>query len=354
MKFFFTLIFIPFILACGNVSYLIQQGIGQLNLQRSGRPNEKVLKDPNVPQAAKEKIQKIQKYKRFFYNYFDRKPEKIYEKTVFLKTKAVTHLVVSSKYDEIKPIKHCFLIKGCFPYLGFFKEKKAIQCQQKLEKKGNYTFRRPVYAYSTLGHFTDHILSSFFHYDEKKLAELIFHELFHTIFFVKDEVDLNENLAQYFGLQLAIEFFKDKSKDWIEDKKRSQAKQKVMRRKIVELTRLYRLQLKDDPPSSREESDRRLSTFMKNTFVPAIRSICQKQKRPTCYVAEKKWNNASLSAYLTYEDKLEIIENHHRSQGSSLRDYFKYIEEKYKSYKGDNFKSVLFSEKKKNETPSLY
>ena len=84
-----------------------------------------------------------------------------------------------------------------------------------------------MHAYSTLGYFNDHILSSFFYYNEHQLAEMIFHELFHTIFFVKNEVDLNENLAQYFAQQLTMEFFKDKSQKLALQR----AQRKAMRKK---------------------------------------------------------------------------------------------------------------------------
>ena len=40
-------------------------------------------------------------------------------------------------------MQHCFWIVGCFPYLGFFKEEKAYQFQQRLENQGHYTFKAP-------------------------------------------------------------------------------------------------------------------------------------------------------------------------------------------------------------------
>ena len=86
---------------------------------------------------------------------------------------------------------------GCFPYLGFFKEGEAKKYAMKQEENGFSTYTRPVYAYSSLGHWNDRILSSFFHFDSRELANLVFHELFHHIFFIKNEVSLNENLATF-------------------------------------------------------------------------------------------------------------------------------------------------------------
>ena len=63
-------------------------------------------------------------------------------------------------------------------------------------------------TYSTLGYFDDPILSSFFNYNKFDLTVLIFHELFHTIYFYKNKVQLNENLANFFGREMAIEYYK--------------------------------------------------------------------------------------------------------------------------------------------------
>lgn len=185
--------------SCAKFEYIVDQSVGQISLLTKAVENKKVLKNVKVTKDQKEKILKIEELKKYFYQYWHKKETEIYSKTTFLKNKAVSYLVIGSPYNEIKPIENCFPLMGCFPYLGFFDENDASNFSKELENEGAVVFVRPVYAYSTLGYFTDTILSSFFHYSDYELAELIFHELFHTIFFVKDEVDLNENLANYFS-----------------------------------------------------------------------------------------------------------------------------------------------------------
>ena len=182
---------------CAKVSYVLNQGVGQLKLQNNGQDNDKVLKDPLVKEKDKEKIRKIGEYKDYFFSYFNQKRTAIYSKTSILKQEAVSYLVIASQYDEVKAKEEKFPFVGKFPYLGFFDEKDAISHQKKLELLDYITWRRPVYAYSTLGYLTDNILSSFFYYNEFDMAEMIFHELFHTVFFIKNEVDLSENIAKF-------------------------------------------------------------------------------------------------------------------------------------------------------------
>ena len=109
-----------FISSCAKLGYLYDQGIGQIKLLNSGIDNKDVLKDKSISKRDKHKIQKIIEYKNFFYHFWGKKPADIYEQTVFLSEKAVTYLVITSPYNKVEALKECFLVAGCFPYLGFF------------------------------------------------------------------------------------------------------------------------------------------------------------------------------------------------------------------------------------------
>ena len=62
----FLLAMISLFSSCTNLGYLMQQGVGQIQLQMGGQKNEDVLKDPDISVEKKEKIRQIQKYKKFF------------------------------------------------------------------------------------------------------------------------------------------------------------------------------------------------------------------------------------------------------------------------------------------------
>src|SRR5690606_2478177 len=131
-----------------------------------------------------------------FYHYFDAKPTSIYSKTTMLENPAVSYLVIATPHTSLEPHQFKFPFVGSFPYIGFFNKDSAQKFARELEEDENLvTWVRPVYAYSTLVYFEDRILSSFFHYEDVELAELIFHELVHSCFFIMDEVDLNEHMA---------------------------------------------------------------------------------------------------------------------------------------------------------------
>ena len=79
----------------------------------------------------------------------------------------------------------------------------AKEYAKDLERDGYVVYIRPVLAYSTLGYFDDPILSSMLILDEYDLAETVFHELFHTTLFIKNEVSLNEALADLVGQEMS-------------------------------------------------------------------------------------------------------------------------------------------------------
>ena len=321
--------------SCAKLDYLYEQSVGQISLMTKARANEEVVVNVRIPKDDREKIKKIQELKKYFYRYWGRKETAIYSKTSMLKNKAVTYLVIASPYNEIKAEETCFPLMGCFPYLGFFNIESARSFAKEKEDNGLITWVRPVYAYSTLGYFTDNILSSFFHYNDYELAELIFHELFHTIFFVKNEVDLNENMANYFSKEMLEGYFKSINReDYLkihlkEDKEDKQLSLLVVDL-VTELDNLY----KKSTPKTKAEADILLTEFLENKFKPEILKKCQilNIEPKKCHPLEKKWNNARFAAFLTYEKNSDDIEKLQKKMGLDLKAYFHFIENQYNDY----------------------
>lgn len=320
--------------SCAKTNYLYHQGIGQMKIFTKSRKNEDVLESVKVEDKVKEQIRYIQKLKQYFYQYWGKAETPIYSKTTILDQKAVTYLVITSDYQVIKADKECFPLMGCFPYLGFFKLEHAKAHAKAKDKQGKYTYVRPVYAYSTLGYFDDPILSSFFAYGKFDLTELVFHELFHTIYFIKDKVQLNENLANYFGKQMAIEYFKNEGLDTKEILSK-ESRSRLMRQKLVDLTKQYQKILKEHKVKNRQQADELLATFMRDQFEPKIKQYCAEIKAKSCFPLKRKWNNASLAAYLTYENESNKIEQKVAKENWTLKQFFSYIEQVTKKFEDD-------------------
>lgn len=327
------LLFSCLFFSCAKTKYLFEQGYGQFSILYNAKPNEKVLMDENIPEKNKNKIRLVKDYTKYFYNFFNIEKTKIYSKTTILKSEAVCYMVVASKYDVVEAKKEYFPFVGHFPYLGFFKLDSTKKHVESLEKDNYITWITPIYAYSTLGYFTDTILSSFFVFDDYQLAEIIFHELIHTVLFIKDEVEFNENMANFFGRKMSKIYFQLDEKNW---RKKEQIKENniLLKIKIAELVKELNRRYKKKKNADRSVYTEILNEFINKKFIPEIKNLCEKQKinQKRCFPLHMKWNNAAFASFLTYERESTRFANHHKKLGISLNEYLHYIIKKHKEY----------------------
>ena len=83
--------------------------------------------------------------------------------------------------------------------MGFFDKARATAERDALRAGGLDVMMRSVSAYSTLGFFSDPVLSTMMTYPEQSLADLIFHELTHGTVYVRGQTEFNESLASFVG-----------------------------------------------------------------------------------------------------------------------------------------------------------
>ena len=330
-------LFLCSFISCAKISYLTEQGGGQLKLQWSGEKNQKVLDDPSIKDEWKQKIRLVEDYKKYFFDFFKMKATDIYSKTSILKDEAVTYLVIASPHQTIKAHEFSFPIMGSFPYIGFFSESSAEDFAKDLQEDENLvTWVRPVYAYSTLGYIEDRILSSFFHFNDVELAELVFHELFHTIFFIKDDVDLNENLAQYFAMKMMPTYF-GPSEAFLKYQKVELIKRKIYQKAVEKVTILNTEFEKLGKQLTDQKADEMTAIFSKEILIPALKQICADEglSDEDCEL-KKEWNQARLAALMTYEEEQKFIEELHLKLQIGTLEYFKWIKAKYKKFQNQS------------------
>lgn len=325
-------------IACSQVEYLTKQGHGQMRLLWGATANQQVLAAKQLSDEQKQKIRLIEGYRDYFYRYWQEKPRDTYLKYYQLPDEAVSYLVILSPSDRVEAIEHCFPLAGCFPYLGFFDQQDALAFSREKEQQGKVSWVRPVYAYSTLGYFDDPILSSFFHYDELELAQLIFHELFHTIFFIEDEVELNENVANFVADRMVEIYFST-------SKQNQEKLEHYLNRRHWEnqgLKQLVSFALSLDAiyqANDRSRSHQILQEFRDTQIAPWVEKYCQGIEK--CWAKELEYNNASLAAYLTYESQDEQLARWYQSHGKDLSQFVGHLRKVIKNYQKSGKKVEL-------------
>lgn len=181
------------------ITYGIRQGIGQLEMVYNAVPIDDLIADAEYPDSLKQKLLLIKEIRRFAIDSLNLKDSKSYNAVYDLKGRPTAYVVQACEKYRIKKYLWDFPIVGKLPYKGFFEEEDAKKEVAILEKKGYDTRIAHPSGWSTMGWFSDPVLSSMLKRSEGELADLIIHELTHSTVFVKDNSELNENLADYVG-----------------------------------------------------------------------------------------------------------------------------------------------------------
>ena len=113
---------------------------------------------------------------------------------------------------SLRPIQWCFPIAGCVSYKGYYNKDDASAFADELRAEGNDVQMGGVPAYSTLGWFSDPLLSTFINYSDAELARMVFHELAHQVAYVQGDSRFNEAFAtsvEEAGVQRWLEVYGD-------------------------------------------------------------------------------------------------------------------------------------------------
>jgi predicted aminopeptidase len=181
------------------VSYGYMQAKGQLHIMANTRPVPDVLADPNVPDSLKTKIRLIQEIKQFAQDSLGLDPSENFTTYHDQQGKPLMWVVVASERYALRPVQYDVPLLGTFAYKGFFDRARLLEADSLLRQQGYDTRINGVAAYSTLGFFKDPILSSMLARSNGDLAQLIIHELTHGTLFIKNNLEYNENLADFVG-----------------------------------------------------------------------------------------------------------------------------------------------------------
>lgn len=192
------------------VGYGWMQARGQLNILANTKPVDEVLADSTYPDSLKQKIRLIQTIKQFAVDSLGLEPSKNYTTFYDQQGKPILWVVTASERYRLLGRQWKFPVIGTFSYKGFFEKDRADSLVTDLNRQGLDTRISEVSAWSTLGFFRDPILSSMLDRPEGSLAELIIHELTHGTLFIKDNLEYNENLADFVGEYGALRFLRAK------------------------------------------------------------------------------------------------------------------------------------------------
>ncbi len=239
---------------CVEFDYLLHAAEGQLDLACRARSVESSVDNDDLDPSTRALLADVPKMKAFA-EQNGLQPTESYESFVALDRPSVVWTVSAAPPLSLEPKRWTFPIAGEVPYLGWFDKHLAIQQARWLESEGYDVDVRGAAAYSTLGWFSDPVLSSMIENAPDALAELantILHESVHATVYIPGQSSFNEGLATYLGDELTVRFldsrFGENSaelKEWQDGERRGKKVHKRCHEAFVELDALYKSDLED-------------------------------------------------------------------------------------------------------------
>ncbi|WP_435354629.1 aminopeptidase [Emticicia sp. SJ17W-69] len=320
--------------------YAYRQAKGQLTIIFNTRPVSEVLVDKAYPDSLKNRIRLIQEIKKFAVDSLGLNPSKNYTTFYDQHQKPILWVITACEPFKLKAKKWHFPIIGTFSYKGHFEENIAKEEIAELKNNGYDTQLNEVSAWSTLGYLKDPILSSMLEKSEGRLASLIIHELTHGTLFVKNNIEFNENLADFVGDYGAIRFLESKFGKNSKELERYQFSKKYndtysqhLIRGAKKLDSLYNHFDKNLTLKLKKQEKNKLILNIINSTDTLLSNSFQSK-----LINRKKWslndgnlpNNAYFIGYLTYQSKQNQFKDEFSIQfNKDFNKYLKYLKEQY-------------------------
>ncbi len=316
------------------VSYGYMQAKGQLHILFNTRPVAEVLKDPTLPDSLKQRLKLIGEIKKFAVDSLGLDSSGSYTEFYDQGGKPILWVLTACEKYRMVPKEWRFPVIGTFAYKGFFDTTRAHREEQTLLAEGYDTQINEVSAWSTLGFFKDPVLSSMLYRGEGSLANLIIHEMTHGTLFVKDNLELNENLASFVGDYGAVRFMNAKY-----GKEAPQLERYAFRKQYNDAISQHIVRGANQLDSLYKSFAPTLSATQKEQLKNAqIQRIVQRSDTLLGGLVGKKYpwrskklpNNAFFIGYLTYHSQQNQFQKEFNVKfKGDFRQYLSYLKAKY-------------------------
>ncbi|WP_225935822.1 aminopeptidase [Pseudomonas fakonensis] len=182
---------------CSSLGYYGQLADGQWQLLRARQPVQQVIDNPATTPVLRQRLLFAEQARVFASEHLKLPDNGSYRVYAELGRPYVVWNVFATPELSLQPVTHCFPIAGCVAYRGYYQPGAARGAAALMRQQGLDVYVGGVEAYSTLGWFDDPILSSMVGWGDERLATVIFHELAHQRFYVKDDTEFNESFASF-------------------------------------------------------------------------------------------------------------------------------------------------------------
>ena len=321
------------------LSYLGHLAIGQLQILAKREKLELAIESSEDP-TIQEKLKLIQSVRQFSIDQLGLNPGGGFDYYTQLDREEIGWHVTASYPLKMQSYTWWFPIVGEVPYKGFFQREKAIQLQEDLKEKGLDTKLRITAGYSTLGWFSDPVLSPQLKLSEPDLVGLVIHEMSHsTIYFPGDSL-FNESYASFVEDKGVEIFYNTTFPERSESILKIWKERKKLKKKLVEefLITGRKLEFEYNSEKSDEEKYQAKKTIL-DSFKSKIHEMNQSNPSKILERLEhSEINNETFIGFLRYESGEEYFQR-----------VFSDVDEKFTAFHNEIKKLELVPEEKRKE-----
>jgi predicted aminopeptidase len=308
---------------CSTTSYLLQAASGEYHVMHTREPIDRVIEDPHTAPELRARLLLVRAARAFASDSLGLPENKSYTTYADIERPYVVWNVVATPEFSVTPHHWCFPVAGCVAYRGYFHEQAARKFAAGLRRQGYDVAIDGVPAYSTLGKFSDPVLSSMLRYDDDEVVATIFHELAHQLLYVKDDSAFNEAFAttvEDAGLErwLVHEGTPGRIEAYRAEEAREAAFVKLLADTRTQLAQLY---ASKEPPAAMRARKQEVFAALEQQ----IRALEQREDLSgTLY---EEWigdglNNARLASVATYYDCVPGFKRLLASEDNDLEGFY--------------------------------
>lgn len=312
---------------CSSLGYYSQAVGGHIEVMQASRPIGELIDDPQCDPELRKKLEAVRVIRDFASSDLGLPNNDSYRSYADIKRQFVVWNVFAAPEFSLQNMNWCMLVVGCVGYRGFHDQGQAEQLASELREQGFDTYVGGVPAYSTLGYFSDPVLSTFLKSGSLAVARLIFHELSHQVLYVEGDAVFNESFAtavENEGLRrwLAHEQTPELANAVTVDQQRHAA--------LVELVTSYRGRLQEIYGSDLPAAAKRVA---KSAVIAEIKTnyldLQQAQGAAPVYKdwLERSLNNAKMATLSIYTQLLPAFDALLEAEGHDLPRFYRRVAE---------------------------
>ncbi len=287
ISFFLLAFFAMGLTGCSTAKYYSHAAVGHLQLTTGLTPIRKLIKQDDTNKELRRQLELVTELREFAENKLSLDVGKAYSKYKHLDRSSAVWVVYAAPTFSTKLQTWRYPIVGEYQSKGFFKEQMATEYSAKLHSQGFDVYVGGAIAYSTLGWFSDPLLSTFLDDTDEELAETLFHELTHRTYYLKGDTMFNESFATAFAQKSVQLWLKEKSEEKRLEKYRKKLKKRDEFRSLLQKT-------KNDLSLIYKNANNDSEAILQKRKQDSIRSF-----KATCIALRKKWNSPeSLKSWI--------------------------------------------------------